>query len=165
MIMKTVYMNEDGEISITLTKYADGVGFEVTKEDYLTAQDVEEIKKEEVDRIVKEIESAAKIRGIKKFAVGDSFWSDTPPEYVRKRIAKAVELAELKGYKFVGGITTSDKPFGSNTPVNRSDQSSSFKRWCFIEFEETVTHPPETIDSVEIVKVVSWYKPWTWFVG
>jgi hypothetical protein len=97
---------------------------------------------------VKEIESAARIRGIKKFAVGYSFWSATPPEYVRKRIAKAVELAELKGYKFVGGITTSDKPFGSNTPVNRSDQSSAFKRWFFIEFEETVTHPPETSENI-----------------
>ena len=45
MIMKTVYMNEDGEISITLTKYADGVGFEVTKENYITGQEEEEDNK------------------------------------------------------------------------------------------------------------------------
>ena len=126
--IRTYYMDEDGKVSLTLMKCVDGVRFQATKEDY-HKDEVEEVKK--VDRIVEQIEEAAKIRGIKKFAVGDSFWTDTPPEYLINRIAKAVDLAEQKGYKFVGGITTADQPVMAFGKIRN-------RRWCFIEFEETV---------------------------
>ncbi len=160
--MKTVYMNKDGEISVTRTKYEGGVEVEVINEDYLllSEQEIEE----RVDQIVKEIEGAAQIRGIKKFAVGKSFWSATPPEYIINRVTKAVELAELKGYRFVGGITISDRPVGGDQ-IDEPKKSSSFKRWCFIEFEEAVNPQKKEIESVETLTTSSWYKPWTWLTN
>ena len=144
--MKTVYMNEDGEIAVTLTKYvnyADGVGFEVTKENYITDQEEEEINKEKVDRIVKEIERAAKVEGLKKFAVDCRGWSHKSisemnelevmtHERQKDYITKAMELAEVRGYKFTGDITLSDKPVdhcGEYSP----EKSLGFKRYYFIE--------------------------------